>query len=288
VSALAPTMQAYFTQRLVAQRAASPNTIAAYRTTFRLLLRFAAGRTGKTPSKLDIGDLDALLIAAFLDHLEHHRHNRTTTRNNRLAAIHSLFAYLALQHPEHAATTQRVLALPSKRTERNLVTYLTETEVDALLDACDKNTWTGRRDHAMLALTTQTGLRELSPVFRTPEVRWLTASRKDAVSCLLLTLSSSVYARCSWPGPATNRSVRSRKISGSASPACVTGWPRPTPTMPAVARAGRPAPRGRNWLSCAAVTVSSKWRTRSSSGRPHISRGRTSSQSSVPAGCRTR
>ncbi len=159
MSALAPALQAYFTQRLVAQRAASPNTIAAYRTTFRLLLRFAAGRTGKTPSKLDIGDLDAPLIGAFLDHLEHHRHNRTTTRNNRLAAIHSLFGYLALQHPEHAASVQRVLAVPSKRTGRNLVTYLTETEVDALLDACDKNTWTGRRDHAMLALTTQTGLR---------------------------------------------------------------------------------------------------------------------------------
>src|SRR6266568_144843 len=167
MSALAPALQAYFTQRLVAQRAASPNTIAAYRTTFRLLLRFAAGRTGKTPSKLDIGDLDAPLIGAFLDHLEHHRHNRTTTRNNRLAAIHSLFGYLALQHPEHAASVQRVLAVPSKRTGRNLVTYLTETEVDALLDACDKNTWTGRRDHAMLALTTQTGLR-ISELARPP------------------------------------------------------------------------------------------------------------------------
>jgi integrase/recombinase XerD len=159
MSALAPALQAYFTQRLVAQRAASPNTIAAYRTTFCLLLRFAAQRTGATPSKLDIGQLDAPLIAAFLEHLEHERHNGPATRNNRLAAIHSLFGYLALHHPEHAASVQRVLAIPHKRTDRNLLTYLTEPEVDALLAACDQRTWTGRRDHAMLALTIQTGLR---------------------------------------------------------------------------------------------------------------------------------
>jgi site-specific recombinase XerD len=159
MSALAPTLQAYFTDRLIGQRAASPHTIAAYRHTFRLLLRFASERTGRPPSELDIAALDAPLIAAFLDYLEKDRGNAPTTRNNRLAAIHSLFAYLALQHPEHAASIQRVLAIPPKRTERNLLTYLTEPEVDALLDACDKATWTGRRDHAMFALTIQTGLR---------------------------------------------------------------------------------------------------------------------------------
>jgi integrase/recombinase XerD len=159
MSALAPAMQAYFTQRLIAQRRASPNTIAAYRHTFRLLLRFATERTGTPPSELDIDQLDAPLIAAFLDHLEHERRNSTATRNNRLAAIHSLFAYLALHHPEHSASIQRVLAIPPKRTERNLLTYLTEAEVDALLAACDQSTWTGRRDHAMFALTIQTGLR---------------------------------------------------------------------------------------------------------------------------------
>lgn len=156
---LAPSMQAYFTDRLIDQRQASPNTIAAYRHTFQLLLRFVTDRTGTPPSTLDISDLDAPLIAAFLNHLEGERHNTVATRNNRLAAIHSLFAYLALHHPEHADTIQRVLAIPAKRTQKNLLTYLTDPEVDALLAACDQTTWTSRRDHAMLALTIQTGLR---------------------------------------------------------------------------------------------------------------------------------
>jgi len=159
MTALAPSLQAYFTDRLIGQRAASPNTIAAYRLTFCLLLRFASQRTGKPPSELDIAQLDAPLIAAFLEHLQQERGNSAATRNNRLAAIHSLFAYLALHHPEHAATIQRVLAIPPKRTERNLLAYLTEPEVDALLAACDQAAWTGRRDHAMLALTIQAGLR---------------------------------------------------------------------------------------------------------------------------------
>jgi integrase/recombinase XerD len=159
MTALASPLQAWFTDRLIAQRAASPNTIAAYRHTFRLLLAFATDRTGKPPSELDIAQLDAPLIAAFLDHLEKARGNSVRTRNNRLAAIHSLFAYMALHHPEHAASIQRVLAIPHKRTERNLLTYLNEEEVDALLGACDQNTRTGRRDHAMFVLTIQTGLR---------------------------------------------------------------------------------------------------------------------------------
>jgi site-specific recombinase XerD len=159
VSALAPSLQAYFTDRLIGQRAASPNTIAAYKLAFRLLLAFAAGTTGKPPSTLDIADLDAPLITAFLNHLERDRHNGVRSRNNRLAAIHSLFAYLALHHPEHAGSIARVLAIPAKRTERNLVTYLTDPEIDTLLGSCDQRTWTGRRDHAMFMLTIQTGLR---------------------------------------------------------------------------------------------------------------------------------
>jgi site-specific recombinase XerD len=159
MSALAPGLQAYFTDRLIAQRQASPNTIAAYRHTFCLLLRFASEHSGAPPSELDIATLDAPLIAAFLEHLERERGNSIATRNNRLAAIHSLFAYLALHHPEHAGAIQRVLAIPAKRTEKNVLTYLTDPEVDALLAACDQSTPTGRRDHAMLMLTIQTGLR---------------------------------------------------------------------------------------------------------------------------------
>ena len=159
MTVLAPTLQAFFTDRLARQHGASPNTVAAYRDTFRLLLRFAAGRTGKQPCELDIGDLDAPLVGAFLDHLEAERHNSVRTRNNRLAAVHSLFGYAALGHPEHAAVIQRVLAIPPKRFERNLVTFLNDAEVDALLGACDRGTWTGRRDHAMFVLAIQTGLR---------------------------------------------------------------------------------------------------------------------------------
>lgn len=159
MTALAPVLQAFFTDRLIAQRRASGHTVAGYRSTFRLLLGFTAARTGKTPSALDIADLDAPLITAFLDHLEHDRHNAIRTRNWRLAAIHSLFGYAALHHPEHAATIQRVLAIPAKRHERTLVTWLTDPEVDALLAAPDRGSWAGRRDHAMLVLAVQTGLR---------------------------------------------------------------------------------------------------------------------------------
>jgi hypothetical protein len=161
MTALAPTLQAYFTDRLMSQRAASSNTIAAYRTSLRLLICYAADKIGKKPSQLDLADLDAPLVVAFLRHLELDRRNSARTRNNRLAAIHSLFAYAALRHPEHATSIQRVLAIPPKRHENTLLTYLADDEVDALLAACDRATRTGRRDHAMLTLAVQTGLRSL-------------------------------------------------------------------------------------------------------------------------------
>jgi len=159
MSALAPTLQAFFTERLVHQREASPHTIAAYRDTMRLLLCFAVERLGRQPSKLDLDDIDAPLVGAFLDHLEHDRGNSVRTRNARLAAIRSLFRYAAHRHPEHAAVIQRVLAIPQKRFERNLVTYLTEEEVDALMTIPDRRSWTGRRDNAWMMLAVQTGLR---------------------------------------------------------------------------------------------------------------------------------
>ena len=159
MSTLAPTLQAFFTDRLIRQRHASGHTIAAYRDTFKLLLAFAEQQTGSTPSRLRIADLDAPLVCAFLDHLETVRGNGVRTRNARLAAVHSLFRYAALRHPEDSAVIQRALAIPPKRFDRTIITYLSEGETDALLAAPDQSTRTGRRDHALLATAVQTGLR---------------------------------------------------------------------------------------------------------------------------------
>jgi integrase/recombinase XerD len=159
MSTLAPTLQAFFSERLLRQRHSSPHTVAAYRDTFRLLLAYASERTGKQPCSLDVGDLDAPLIAGFLDHLERGRGNSVRTRNARLAAIHSLYRFAALRHPEQAALIQRVLAIPSKRFERTLITYLSPPEIDALLASPERSSWTGRRDHALLLVAIQTGLR---------------------------------------------------------------------------------------------------------------------------------
>ena len=159
MTSIAPTLQGFFTERLVSQRRVSPATIASYRDSLKLLLAFAQHRTGKTPSTLDWADLDTELITAFLDHLEIIRHNTTRTRNLRLTAIRSLFTYAALRHPEHAALIQQVLAIPAKRFGKQLISFLTEPEIDALLAACDLSRWEGRRDRALLLVAAQTGLR---------------------------------------------------------------------------------------------------------------------------------
>jgi len=159
MSTLAPILQSFFTDRLHQQRQASPHTIATYRDAIRLLVVYAADQTAKAPSVMDIADLDAPLIGAFLNHLEAGRNNRVRTRNARLAAVHSLFRHAALHRPDDAAVIQRVLAIPPKRFDRTLVTYLTEEEITALLASPDRGTWTGRRDHALLMLACQTGLR---------------------------------------------------------------------------------------------------------------------------------
>jgi integrase/recombinase XerD len=156
---LAPILETYFTDRLLCQQRVSPNTVGSYRDAFRLLLAFVQRRTGTPPSRLDLTQLDAPTIGAFLEYLEHERHNSPRTRNIRLAAIHSFFQYCALRHPEHAALIARVLAMPPKRGERRTVTFLTSEEVQALLDAPDRTTWAGRRDHALLLTAVQTGLR---------------------------------------------------------------------------------------------------------------------------------
>ena len=185
MSALAPTLQAFFTDRLIRQRQASPQTIAAYRDTLRLLLVFAADRTGTAPSRLDVGEIDAPLVGAFLDHLETHRGNGVRTRNARLAAIRSLFRYAALRHPEHAESIGRVLAIPPKRFARSLVTFLTDREVEALLTATNGTTWTGRRDHAMLLLAVQT---------------WLRVSELIGLRCADIHLGTGAHVSCRGKG----------------------------------------------------------------------------------------
>jgi len=152
-------LEAFFMDRLLRQRRASPHTIGGYRDTFRLLLGFVRQRLKKEPSRLTIEDLGAPLIGAFLDYLEQERGNSARTRNVRLAAIHSFFRYLALQEPAHSAVIQRVLAMPSKRYDRRPIGFLTRPEMEALLAAPDRSTWSGQRDHALLLVALQTGLR---------------------------------------------------------------------------------------------------------------------------------
>lgn len=182
---LAPLLEAFFIERLQRQRQASAHTLASYRDTFRLLLGFADERLGKRPSDLLLADIDVSLVGAFLDHLEEKRGNGARTRNSRLAAIRSFFRLAALREPAHAAQIQRVLAIPQKRFDRDLVTFLSRSEVDALLAAPDRTTWIGQRDHALLLVALRTGLR----------VSELTGLRIQ--DCLLVT---SAHIRCHGKG----------------------------------------------------------------------------------------
>jgi site-specific recombinase XerD len=155
-----PTLlQQFFTQRLMQQKRVSAHTISSYRDTFRLLLRFAQKRLHTPPDRLAFEKLDAPLVAAFLNELEKTRNVTVRTRNLRLTAIRSFFRFAAYEMPTHSAQIQRVLAMPAKRFDRKLIDFLTRPEVDALLEAPDKSTWSGRRDHVLLLTTLQTGLR---------------------------------------------------------------------------------------------------------------------------------
>ncbi len=167
-----PTLlQSFFTQRLMQQRQASPHTIGSYRDTFRLLLHFAQVRIGKPPSQLAFEQIDAPLIAAFLEDMQSVRGIAARSRNLRLTAIRSFFRYAAFEAPAHSEQIQRVLAMPSQRFTRTQVGFLTRPEVDALLAAPDQHTWSGRRDHAILLVAVQSGLR----------LSELTAIRRDAL-----------------------------------------------------------------------------------------------------------
>jgi len=178
-------LEGFFTDRLMRQRNASPNTIASHRDTFRLILSFAQDRLKKAPSKLTIEDLDAPFIGIFLDHLEKERGNVARSRNVRMAAIRSFFKYVALEEPSHSALAQRVLAMPNKRFKRRAIEFLTRPEVDALLEAPDQSTWTGRRDRTLLLLAVQTGLR---------------VSELISLRCIDIVLGTGAHVRCTGKG----------------------------------------------------------------------------------------
>lgn len=222
MSLLAPTLEAFFIERLARQRQASVHTIASYRDTFRLLLGFIEEQRGIAPARLDLADLDAQLIGAFLDHLEAERKSSVRTRNARLAAIHSLFRFAALRHPEHAGVIQRVLAIPQKRFERHDVSFLSPEEAEALLAAPDRSTRTGRRDRALLVLALQTGLR----------VSELTDLRRDD-----LQLGRGAYVTCRGKG----RRARSTPLTASTS-RVLKEWLREVPDRPGAPLF--PGPRG--------------------------------------------
>jgi integrase/recombinase XerD len=197
VTRLAPLLETFFTERLQQQRRASPHTIAAYRDTFRLLLRFAEKRLSRQPSDLLLTDIDAPFIGSFLSYLEHDRKNTARSRNARLSAIRSFFRFIAAREPAHGGLIQRVLAMPQQRFDRDLVGFLNRPEIEALLAAPDKTKWLGRRDHALLVLAIQTGLR----------VSELTALRVDD-----LVFGVGAHVRCRGKG----RKERCTPLTASA------------------------------------------------------------------------
>jgi integrase/recombinase XerD len=178
-------IERFFTERLMRQRNVSAHTIASYRDTFRLLFVFAQAQLHKAPSRLDLCDLDAPFISKFLEDLEKSRSAGVRTRNLRLTAIRSFFRFTAFEEPAHSAHIQRVLAIPSKRHDKRQVHFLTRPEIEALLAAPDRTTWIGRRDHALLLLGVQTGLR----------LSELTGLDRDAVI-----LGNGAHVRCFGKG----------------------------------------------------------------------------------------
>jgi integrase/recombinase XerD len=178
-------LQSFFTDRLLRQRQASPHTIAGYRDCFRLLLKFATGKLGKSSCQLRIEDFDASFIGLFLDHLESTRKNSARSRNVRLAAIHSFFRYVALEEPAHALHCQRILAVPNKRHVRRPIEFLNREEIDALLAAPNRSSWIGRRDRTLLLVAVQTGLR---------------VSELIGLNCQDVSLTTGAHVRCFGKG----------------------------------------------------------------------------------------
>lgn len=178
-------LQSFFTDHLLRQRQASPHTVAGYRDSFRLLLKFAQERLNKSPFQLRIEDIDAPFIGFFLDDLESTRKNGARTRNARLGAIHSFFKYVALEEPAYALHCQRILAVPNKRHIRRPIEFLNREEMDALLAVPNRSTWIGRRDRTLLLVAVQTGLR---------------VSELTGLNCQDLVLGTGSHVRCLGKG----------------------------------------------------------------------------------------
>jgi len=178
-------LQGFFSDRLLRQMRASSHTIASYRDSFRLLLRYATDRLRKKPSDLGIEDLDTPVVVDFLDSLEKERENTARTRNIRLAAVRSFFRYVAMNEPAHALHCQRILAIPGKRHQKRTIEFLCREEVVALVAAPDPSTWIGRRDRTILLVLVQTGLR----------ISELTSLRRENV-----VLGTGAHVRCEGKG----------------------------------------------------------------------------------------
>lgn len=184
-SLLPSLVQQFFTDRLCTQMDASPNTIAGYRDTFRLLLRYASEKTGRSPTKLLVEDIGVELVADFLSNIETQRGNSPRSRNTRLAGIRSFFRFVAMNEPQYMLHCQKILSMPGKRYVRRTVEFLDREEIDALLAAPDRSTWTGRRDHAILLIALQGGLR---------------ASEITNLRCCDVVLGTGAHIRCEGKG----------------------------------------------------------------------------------------
>ena len=152
-------VQRFFADWLIAQREASPHTVASYRDTFRLLLAYASRQLARQPTDLSVTDIDADLVAGFLAFVEDGRNNGVRTRNVRRAAIRGFFRFVAIREPALLLHCQRVLAIPAKRETKRTVDFLERAEAAALLAMPDLSTWIGRRDRNLLLVALQTGLR---------------------------------------------------------------------------------------------------------------------------------
>jgi integrase/recombinase XerD len=232
MTALAPTVESFFTGYLIAQRGASPHTIASYRDTLRLLFGYVYKQAGIRPSDLDVADLDAETVSGFLAALEQTRHNSAPTRNLRLAAIHSLFRHAALRHPEHAWSIARVLAIRPKKAGQTVVCHLTDAEVEALLASPDRSTWTGRRDHLLILVMVTSGPRvaevtaltwaDISATRPGAHVIWHGKGRKERISLLDPATAAALQL---WqrenPGPASAAVFTARGTARKMTPDAV-------------------------------------------------------------------